>query len=165
MQISPKKWKKKEKQATVCSILIAVYLLILSMVVFNSGTLSLRDCGSNPPHPPPPPHLSQREKRIYFCCSEKEFLILMHLLLLFSVIYFNFITFYWLIIIISWVFISFWPYFYYYINIFYWCIKCIYVSWPWVNPLLSCWVELTLPSRSWLEVWCCDKPIKKKSTE
>lgn len=129
----------KKKQATDFSFLIAVYLLILSMVVFNSGTLSLRDCGSqtprNPPSLPPLQTPVPKRKKIYFCFSVKEILIFVHLLLFFSLIYFHCISMYLFFVIILWVFISFFALLLYYY--FYGCIKCIYVSWPWVTPLLS----------------------------
>lgn len=70
----------------------------------------------------------------------------MHLLLLFSLIYFHFISFDLLCVIILWVFISFVALLllYYY---FYGCIKCIYVSWSCVTPLLS-WARSTLKELS-----------------
>lgn len=58
--------KTRRKRASHCSPHpIAVYLLILSMVVFNSGTLSLRG-------DPPPSNTRPKEKN-YFCFSEKDF--------------------------------------------------------------------------------------------
>lgn len=62
-------------------------------------------------------------------------------------------------VIISWVFIPFFALLllYYY---FYWCIKCIYVSQPWVTPLLS-WARSTLTELSGhLVLWQTKKEQK-----
>lgn len=152
------KQKKKKKQATdfFPPFLIAVYLLILSMVVFNSGTLSLR--GWTPSLPPLQTPVPKRKNIFVFL---KKILILMHLLLLFSLIYFHLFHFICYFVIILWVFILFFLPYCYYIIIFYGCIKCIYVSWPWVTPLLS-WARSALKESGGL-VW--DKPSKNKSTE
>ncbi len=140
--------------------------MILSMVVFNSGTLSLWDCGSQPPWTPPSllfKHPSQREKKkIYFCFLKKDFNIDAFTSTLQPYLFsFHFILF----VICNYcmsIYIFFLPYCYYYIIIFYWYIKCIYVSWPWVTPLLS-WARSTLKELS--EGLVCDKPSKNKSTE
>lgn len=140
------KKKKKEEASHWFSFLIAVYLLILSMVVFNSGTLSLWDCRSQPPWTPtptpptpspvPPPLPLQtpvpKRKKSIFVFLKGDFNIDAFTSTLQPYLFqFHCIVF----VIISWVFISFLPYCYYYY--FYGCIKCIYVSLPWVTPLLS----------------------------
>lgn len=151
------KRRRRSKPLIFFPFLIAVYLLILSMVVFNSGTLSLR--GWTPSLPPLQTPVPKRKNIFVFL---KKILILMHLLLLFSLIYFHLFHFICYFVIILWVFISgfFLPYCYY-IIILYGCIKCIYVSWPWVTPLLS-WARSALKESGGL-VW--DKPSKNKSTE
>lgn len=136
--------EKRRNKPLIFSFLIAVYLLILSMVVFNSGTLSLWGCWSQPPWTPPslPPPVPKR-KKIYFCFSEKKILILMHLLLLFRLIYFHFISFYLLFVIILWVFIYFFCLIIV-ILLFLWVYKVyICILYPWVTPLLS-WARSTL---------------------
>lgn len=143
---------KKKKQATdfLSIFLIAVYLLILSMVVFNSGTLSLwgfwvQATQKTLPLPPLQTPVQKRKRKSIFVFW--KILILLHLLLLFSLIYFNIISF-----VICNYFMSIYIFFFALLLLLYYyfdgCITCIYVSCPWGTPLLS-WARSTLKGVVW----------------
>lgn len=123
------KQKKKKKQATdfFPPFLIAVYLLILSMVVFNSGTLSLR--GWTPSLPPLQTPVPKRKNIFVFL---KKILILMHLLLLFSLIYFHLFHFICYFVIILWVFIF-----------FFFALLLLYYYFLWVYKVYICILALS----------------------
>lgn len=117
------------------------------MVVFNSGTLSLWGLWVpttlNPPFLLPLQTPVPKRKNL-FLFFWKDFNIDAFTSTLQPYLFQLYFS---LFVIILWVFISFFALLllYYY---FYGCLKCIYVSWPWVTPLLS-WARSTLKGVVW----------------